>query len=348
MNPNWKTFLIENGATFSNQNLSFESSNLEQQDLMQGTVLSDLSDKGLIAVSGEDAEIFLQNQLTNDLKNVTETNHQESAWCSPKGRIIANFRILKKGDTYILSFSHDLIELVIKKLRMYVMMSKVNIEDITDSVIHFGLSGEQAQKILEETLTAPSTIGDTVQHNSLSVLRVAGEVPRFEIFGDLDDTKALWSSLLQKGQKRGVCALTANQYWLYQDILAGLPYITEASSEAWIPQMVNYVAIGGVDFKKGCYPGQEVVARLNYLGKTKRRMYRLALQTDELPNVGTSLSSANDKGAGKILNAALNPNGTVEALAILKIAEADNALWLENKESATAKILDLPYKIEDQ
>ena len=345
MNIDWKSFLIENGAQFTNEQLSsFGNTESKTQDL----VLSDLSDKGLISVSGEDAESFLQNQLTNDIKNITENSHQESAWCSPKGRIIANFRIFKKADAYILSFSHDLIEQIIKKLRMYVMMSKVTIEDVTDSIVHFGLAGENTEKLLQDMLDLPAKTGDTVQYKGLSFLRIEGVIPRYEIFGDLNDAKELWASVYEKGQKQGMCALTTHKYWLYQDILAGLPYITKASSEAWIPQMVNYVAIGGVDFKKGCYPGQEVVARLNYLGKTKRRMYHLSLQTDILPNVDETLSSDNDKDAGKILNAAINPDGIVEALAIIKIAEADSTLWLENIESATVTILDLPYAVEDE
>ena len=109
--------------------------------------------------------------------------------------------------------------------------------------------------------------------------------------------------------------------------------------------MVNFTAIGGVDFKKGCYPGQEVVARLNYLGKTKRRMYRIEIDSNTLPAVNDNISSDTDPSAGQILNAAINPENKVEALAILKIAEVEKPLALE-KCNCQVKILELPYTVE--
>ena len=324
----WKAFLSENNTEFKN---------ITNSSLM----LFDLSDQGLIKVSGEDAESFLQNQLTNDIRNVTETTHQASAWCSPKGRIIANFQIFMRDDSYFLTVSADLIEHVIKKLRMYVMMSKVTVEDVSESVIHFGYVGDLKTIIGD----VPNTPNQTIQYNNLSILRLADNEPRYEIFGDISnisDAKQLWDQ----------CATDAiavnNNGWNYLNIAAGIPSINEASSEAWIPQMVNYIAIGGVDFKKGCYPGQEVVARLNYLGKTKRRMYRLKISTKQLPAIGDTIASTSDKAAGKILNAAINPDGSIEALAIMKIAETDSPLTLANDNNTSIALLDLPYSLDDK
>jgi len=249
----WKLFLSENNTEFKNIN-NIKSS---------AEMLFDLSDQGLIKVSGEDAESFLQNQLTNDIRNVTETTHQASAWCSPKGRIIANFQIFMSDGSYVLAVATDLIEYVIKKLRMYVMMSKVTVEDVTRSMVHFGYTGD-LKKIIGN---APSASNQTLQYNNLSILRLADNESRYEIFGDvfnISDAKQLW-----KQCAADAIAVDSNG-WSYLNIASGLPNISEASSEAWVPQMVNYIAIGGVDFKKGCYPGQEIVARLNYLGKTKR------------------------------------------------------------------------------
>ena len=326
MNPDWKAFLSAQETQFT------ELKNTQQE------MLFDLSGRALIKVSGEDAESFLQNQLSNDIHNVTETAHQASAWCSPKGRIIATFQIFKRAESFYLSFSADLLEHVMKRLRMYVMMSKVTLEDITDSIIHFGYAGK-LQTIIEN---APSASGQTIQHADLSILRIPSEAPRYEIFcvdaDGINNAKQLWKQCAKN-------ATTINSNgWNYLNILAGLPDISEASSEAWIPQMVNYIAVGGVDFKKGCYPGQEVVARLNYLGKTKRRMYRLQINTDQLPTIGESISSDSDKAAGKILNAVINPAGKIEALAILKIAEADKTLMLSD---STIEILALPYSLDE-
>lgn len=362
MKPEWKKFLVESGAEFEGDKLvSFGNPDRERRIPPQGAVLSNLSDRGLIQVHGEDAESFLQNQLTNDIRNVTETTHQASAWCSPKGRIIANFRIFKRGDSYYLAVSTDLLELVLKKLRMYVMMSKVTIEDATESLVHFGYAGELAEKELQEVLDldcktnkeacqiVPVETDQTLRYKTLSILRLPGTVPRFEVFGELDDAKKLWEHCNVRA------APVSSNGWHYLNILAGLPVITQASSEDWIPQMVNFIAINGVDFQKGCYPGQEVVARLNYLGKTKRRMYHIEINTDKLPDAGDAIESSDesdsasvsDKEAGKVLNAVINPAGKVEALAIIKIAEANKILSLAES-NASIELLDLPYPVQDE
>lgn len=353
---NWKAFLAEKGAQFKDSHLlSFgdpEQAELENTLLAQGDVLFDLSDTSIIKVSGEDAESFLQNQLTNDIRNISETNHQTSAWCSPKGRIIASFRVFKQQDSYFLTVSSDLLEHVIKKLSMYVMMSKVTIEDATDSYTFFAYAGKEADNNLQTIISKDNDNKEsklasedyqTSRHKSLSILRISSntKIPSFQIFGELDDAKQLWEA----------CSVTAkpasSTHFSYLNILAGLPVITEPSSEKWIPQMVNFIAVNGVDFKKGCYPGQEVVARLNYLGKTKRRMYRIEIDTEILPAVNDTISSASDTAAGQILNTALNLEGKVEALAILKIAEAEKQLTLANNKNASITLLELPYSLEE-
>lgn len=340
MNQDWKAFLIENGAVFNNDEImSFGNPEAEMQISAQDALLSNPTDRAFIEVKGEDAESFLQNQLTNDIRNVSETHHQASAWCSPKGRIIANFRIFKRGDAFYLSLSADLLEHVMKKLRMYVMMSKVTITDVSDSMVHFTFAGESVDIHLKQILGIDVAAGESVLHQSLSILRFPGTPARYDIYGDLEDAKALW--LQCKEHATTVSGMGSR----YLNIISGIPEICAASSEDWIPQMVNYIDIGGVDFKKGCYPGQEVVARLNYLGKTKRRMYHIQIDTSELPEVGATIKSEAEADAGKILNAVINADGKTEALAILKIAEANSALTIEN--GAALTLLDLPYTVND-
>ena len=333
MTKDWKAFLSESNSEFTN---IAENNNADSEKM-----LFDLSDQGLLKVSGEDAESFLQNQLTNDIRNVTESTHQASAWCSPKGRIIANFQIFMRDGSYFLTVSADLIEHVIKKLRMYVMMSKVTVEDVTESMVHFGFVGN-LEKLIGDTI--PRDSNQTLQYNNLTILKLSDNQPRYEIFAyasNISDAKQLWE------QCSTDAVAISNNGWNYLNIVAGLPSISEASSEAWIPQMVNYIAIGGVDFKKGCYPGQEVVARLNYLGKTKRRMYRLQINTGQLPNIGDAIASDSDKAAGKILNAAINPKGVVESLAIMKISETEKPLTLANDAKTSIALLELPYSMDD-
>ena len=356
MNSDWYAFLQSKGAVFlthsdetlkSFELVSFANSALETQLSEQDVLLCNSSERGLIKVNGEDAESFLQNQLTNDIRNVTEFNYQASAWCSPKGRIIANFQIFKKKDDFYLALSADMIPHVIKKLRMYVMMSKVVIEDMTASMVQFTFAGKQADSLMQDFLgVSIAADTETIQHNTATLLRseivaIDGSA-RFDVFvEEVEEAKTLWSKCQQVATPVSANGLR------YLNILAGQPEITAASTEAWIPQMVNYIHINGVDFKKGCYPGQEVVARLNYLGKTKRRMYRLEIDTDQLPEVGADIKSEKDAQAGKILNAVLHANAKVEALAILKISDAENPLTLAAND-ATITMLDLPYGVDDE
>ena len=345
----WKEFLIDNGAEFDSDELvSFGNPSRESRIPPQGSVLSDLSDRGLIEVHGKDAEDFLQNQLTNDISRVTEDTHQLSAWCNPKGRVIATFRIFKRANNYYLSLSADLVELVIKKLRMFVMMSDVTIEDMSKSLIHFGYAGELAEQELQHIVCdgcVPAEANQTLQQDTLSILRLPGITPRFEVFGELADAKNLWERCNVRA------APVSSSGWDYLNIVAGLPVVNEASSTAWIPQMLNLQVIDGVDFNKGCFPGQEIVARLKYLGKNKRRMYRLEINRDELPEVGQEIYAEGESTyAGKILTMVINPVGKVEALAVMKIALVDKKLSLnksEKDEHDSIRVLDLPYSVDD-
>ena len=350
MKAAWKEFLIDNGAEFEAEKLvSFGNPRRENSIPPQGSVLSDLSNRGIIEIHGEDAESFLQNQFTNDVHRVTETTHQLSAWCSPKGRVIANFRLFKRADNYYLTLPADLVDTVLKKLRMYIMMSKVTLESVSDSLVHFGYAGEYAEKDLKTILgddLVPMEDNQTIQYGNLSILRLSGTVPRFEIIGEYEDAKNLWKHCNVRA------APVSSNGWDYLNIVAGLPVVNKASSEAWIPQMLNLQVIDGVDFQKGCYPGQEIVARLKYLGKNKRRMYRIEINSNELPDIGQKIYAEGftDSEAGKILTAVINPSGKVEALAVLKIAQADKNLSLSadaKVETGSITVLELPYSVDD-
>jgi len=357
MNPTWKDFLQQQGAEFITETcadgtshprlVSFGNPHRERRIPPQGNIICDLSHIGLIRVQGDDAESFLQNQLTNDIHQVSENRSQLSGYCNHKGRLLANFRVMKRQGDFYLRLSHDLVEPIIKKLRMYVLMSKVTIEDVSNQLVHFGFSGPEADKILAKRTeksfgsnNAPDNINAIIQHDSLSIIRLPGVVPRYEIFGELDNAIQLWQALDVDG------AAVSHQSWQYLNILAGLPIITAASHEAWVPQMLNFDLIDAVSFNKGCFPGQEVVARLNYLGKTQRRCYRLQAQTDQLPNIGDSIIAITEKGeeeAGKVLNAVINPEDHVEILAVMKIQLVEKNLQLNN---ANATVCPLPYSLE--
>ena len=173
------------------------------------------------------------------------------------------------------------------------------------------------------------------------MIRIPGTHPRYEFYGDPETLSKLWESFSAHTTKVG------SSVWALQDIESGIPDIYATTVESFVPQMANLHAIGGVSFKKGCYPGQEVVARMQYLGKLKRRMYRAHVKTDSLPAAGDNLySSGSDDSVGKVVQAQLAPKGGVELLAILKIAQAEqHSIHLEDKQGPQLELIDLPYEV---
>lgn len=339
MKPEWKEFLIDCGAEFEEDSLvSFGNPERERRIPPQGAILCDLSHFGLISVSGEDAASFLQGQLTNDINQVTDTQSQLSAYCTPKGRTLATFFITRRQGTYYLSLSRDLLEPTLKRLRMFVLRAKVALEDATSSLVHFGYAAPDGDTHLQDILgAAPANDYDTLQVNNLTIMRQPAPVPRFKILGELDEARKLCQQLNVHA------ACVGRSSWDYFNVCSGVPMVTAASSEAWVPQMMNMHLIGGVSFDKGCFPGQEVVARLKYLGKSKRQMYRIGIpHCVDVPATGTLISSENDDEAGTILNATLNPDGYVEALAVMKIAATGKSLQLGE---FRVGILELPYPL---
>ncbi len=339
MKPEWKTFLIDCGAEFEGDSLvSFGNPERERRIPPQGAILCDLSHFGLISVTGEDAEPFLQGQLTNDIHQVTDSLSQLSAYCTPQGRALATFFITKRQGTYYLSVARDLLEPTLKRLRMYVLRSKVSLEDASASLVHFGYAAPDGDKQLLEILgKAPANAYDTVQVHNLTIMRQPAPIPRFKILGELEDARKLWERLNVNA------ACVGRSSWEYFNVMSGVPMVTLASKEAWGPQMMNMHLINGVSFTKGCFPGQEIVARIKYLGKSKRQMYRIGIpHCVKPPAAGTNLTSPDDAEAGTILNATLNPDGYVEALAVMKIAETTKPLALGEY---TVKVLELPYAL---
>lgn len=342
MKPEWKSFLIEQGAEFDGATLlHFGNPERERRIPPQGAVLCDLSHQGLMSATGADASTFLQGQLSNDINQVSSTRAQISSYSSPKGRAYTTFQIMQRQEVYYLALSSDVLEAVLKRLRMFVMRSKVSLEDARESLVHFGYADPQGEQRLKAALgNVPEQPLDVVQAGNLTIVRQAASVPRFEIYGELDDARQLWNRLSVHAATVGSAA------WDYFDIEAGIPKVTAASMEAWVPQMINLHLIDGISFKKGCFPGQEIVARLKYLGKNKRQMYRVAIEDVHQPAVGAKIQDVNGEEVGEILNSVLSPSGDhIEALAVLKIASAEQALTLGG---AKVRLLALPYSLESE
>lgn len=339
MKADWKQFLSHHGAEFNADDTLNHFGNPERERRIppQGAILCDLSHIGLLRVEGADAHTFLQGQLSNDLNEVSSGKAQLSSYSSPKGRAIATLQIMQRQNNYYLSLSADIVEPVLKRLRMFVMRSQVTLEEAADSLVHFGYADPDGEQRLGDIIgSLPAQPMDVVEYKGLTIIRRAASVPRFEIFGDGDAARELWEKLdvHATGVARGA--------WDYFEIEAGIPHVTAASMEAWVPQMMNLHLIDAISFSKGCFPGQEVVARLKYLGKNKRQLYRIAIESYDLPAVGASIGDDSGSEAGQVLNACLNPDGKVEALAVMKVAALDAEATLQLA-GHQVKPLALPY-----
>ena len=323
MNTDWQNLLEQQGAILDgDQVINYGDSDAERQAAATGHVIVDLSHYGLIEAEGEEARDFLQNQFSNDMRLVSESQSQISAYCSPKGRMLAAFRIFQQGEKFYLRLPRSILEPTLKRLRMFVMRSKVTLEDASDAQLHFGFAGPEAGQRLADILDKiPSEANAVAENPGLSVIRLPDPIPRFEIYGEPEAVIALWRRLARQATPVGA------DCWTWLDIQAGIPEVLPATVEAFVPQMVNLEALDGISYKKGCYPGQEVVARMHYLGKLKRRMYRAHVSSDVIPSTGDSLYSPKetDQSVGKVVEAQPNPNGGVDLLAVIQIASAESA-----------------------
>ena len=249
--------------------------------------LFDLSHLGLIAARGADAASFLQGQLTNDIRELSASHTQLSAHCSQKGRILTLFRALRLGETIYLQTPMERVTESIQRLSRFILRAKVTLNDASDELIRIGLAGETAPALLAaQGLPVPERDNGLVQSDDVAVIRIPGPTPRFELIGPFEPLRRLWEALAPQ-------ATPANAAdWTRLDIQSGLPNVYDRTVETFVPQMLNLQLIDGVSFNKGCYTGQEVVARMQFLGKLKRRMYLAEVERDVPPEPGEELSAA--------------------------------------------------------
>jgi folate-binding protein YgfZ len=272
------------------------------------TVVVPLTQLGLIEFSGDDARTYLHRQLSSNVERLAADRAQYSAWCSPQGRMLASFVLFRRDADYLALLASDLAEAIEKRLRIYVLRSKVTIARPADREI-IGLSGPRAAAALQDAgLQAPAAAMSTTRFGGASVIRL--DETRHLVVADRGAAPGIWRSLSAGAVPASVAA------WQWLDVAAGIPWIVEATREAFVPQMVNFDRIGGVSFDKGCYPGQEVVARVRHLGKVRRRLYRVRADCPIRP--GMPVFSATPKQAcGQIAGAARAPGGGYDALAVI-------------------------------
>jgi hypothetical protein len=342
MNPTLTELLAHSGAHIDGNRIGdFGDAAAELRAAQAGTALVPLTHTGLIRVSGEDAQGFLHNLFTNDLKKLAPATAQWNSWCSAKGRMLANFLIWRDQSDLLLQIERELQPQIQKKLGMYVLRAKVKIFDACDELTGFGLVGPQAPEALGQAgLPIPEADMHVVRDGAVQVIRLTAT--RLQVVLPTGDAAALWARLATAARPAGTPA------WRWSEINAGVPQITAATVEEFVPQMANFELIGGVNFQKGCYPGQEIVARTQYLGKLKRRMYLAHLDQPEPPAAGTHLYSPDlpDQACGTVVNAAPAPGGGHDLLAVIQMSSAEaQDVRLDRPDGPRLAFLPLPYPV---
>lgn len=340
MNSEWNSFLQSAKAQFDDTGTV---SGFEDTPSPTDNLICDLSHFGTIRVEGEEARDYLQNQFTNDMREVDENIGQLSAYCSAKGRMLAIFTIYQHNDAFYLKLPRPLVKPILKRLQMFILRAKVTLTDLSDELIRIGVSGDACQQQLQGIMGELPENDFAVTHNSVSNQRIPSASPRYEICGDVEVVKTLWQQLSD-------AVPTGADGWELLDTEAGLPQIFTETVEAFVPQMVNLQLVEGVSFRKGCYPGQEVVARMQYLGKLKRRMYLAHVDSSAAPSPGDELfdpESESNQGSGKVVRVAPHPEGGYSLLIVTQISSAEaDRLQITDAEGPTLSINDLPYPFE--
>lgn len=288
---------------------------------------------GIIRATGEDARSFLHNQLTQDMLSHTKAEARRSGWCNAKGRLLASFISVLHGDDVLLICSKDVLEATLKRLRMFVMRAKCTLEDASAQYTLIGSYDKANSNAPKATAFLPV---QTVDNSGLQIQLPAGSVDAAQWSHQLNIYPS--TTTLPAGEAAHM------QMWLWLELMAGIATISDAVREAFVPQMLNYESVGTINFKKGCYPGQEVVARSQFRGKLKRRAFlaqcTLAVAAgDEVFN--------GDNAVGTVVQTVEHPEKSCHCILSTTIASAeDGTLHIKSVDGDVAlTLLPLPYDL---
>ncbi|MBL8515746.1 MAG: folate-binding protein YgfZ [Betaproteobacteria bacterium] len=346
MHPEWRKFLTARGAAFgpaeSGSHVEhFGHPAAEIAALGTRAVLCDLSQQSLILASGDDARAFLHGQLTNDVEKLMEDHAQWNGYCTPKGRLIASFLLWPAKQGVMLQLPREQVDATVKRLRMFVLRSKVKLDDVSDQWVSIGVAGPGAAAALAQCVERIPAGGMLSAHqHGLRILRLESE--RFVLVGAPDVVAPLWDELAAPCMPCGINA------WDWHAIAAGIPEVRAATRESFVPQMINFDLMGGVSFRKGCFPGQEIVARTQYRGILKRRMMKAVIADAlALPTPGDAVYSPafGDQAAGEIVLAARAPLGHHVLVVAQTEALRQGALTLKAPDGPALGIESLPYPV---
>ena len=337
----WTDFLLARSASFDGTAVvAFGDPAGELAAARDAAVVCDLGPLAALHVAGPDAAAFLQGQLTNDVEALASGSLQLSAWCSPKGRVLANFIVRRiDAERIELLLPRLLLESIRRRLSMYVLRSKVTITDASSTTVRIGIGGPGATACLAAAGASIPESYRSAPFDGATLAALTGS--RCIAFVTADQAPALWDRLAGARAAGFPC-------WRWLTIRAGVPMILPPTQDQFVPQMLNLDALGGVSFDKGCYTGQEIVARTRYLGRLKER---LALaHADPVPAPGERLYAPEfgAQACGTVLNANVAPGGGSDFLFVAQMAAiAGGDLRIGALDGPALSLRPLPYALPE-
>ena len=348
MNPVWQEWLQSTGAQVDDGIVQhFGDPRGELEATGSAAVLADLSHLGLIDCVGPESEVFLQGQLSCDLQEIGANASGYCSHCTPKGRMIASFLIWRipagESPQFRMALSRSILAPAMKRLGMYVLRSKVKLSDVSDSVTLLGVAGDE-HATASDPMFAGLSPHETRQLEGGGTV-IALSQGRFVIAVPVEGARAMWSKLAATRRPVGTPC------WEWLDIRNGIPFIAAGTQEQFLPQMTNLELLGGVSFKKGCYTGQEVVARTQHLGKVKRRMHLAHLDLSEdaprpCPGDETYSDDIPGQASGMVVSAQNAPGGGYDLLAVVHQSSRESSIvrW-RSADGPVLRFADLPYEV---
>jgi tRNA-modifying protein YgfZ len=299
----------------------------------------ELNGWGLLRFSGEDAESFLQAQLSCDVTVTAGGRSTYGSYCTPQGRVLATFVLWRAGADYFMQIPLVLCASLHKRLSMYILRSKVKAADASGEYALAGVSGDDALRIVSSVFgNAPASAHDTMQFERAIVIRLAPD--RFAIVTPLAHKATVFAALSAASVEAD-----ANS-WARLDVHAGIPWVTPATQEAFVPQMLNLDLIGAVSFSKGCYPGQEIVARAHYRGQVKQRMYRAHIAGDVCEGDRLYSTDMGDQASGTVVNVVPADAGGCDVIAVIQRSSVDaGQVHWKSLDGPLLQFMPLPYSV---
>lgn len=341
MDPHWKQALLAAGGKFAEDRLlHFGDLEAELSATLRTDTCTDLSQLGLIEVLGKDAREFLHALLTCDVTALAEGRSSIAAWCTAKGQVIAVLQAAHLHDRYLLLLPADLADAVTRRLQLYMLRREVTLQNRTAELHCIGIAGLGLPAVCAaHGLPLPQEQGHVLQRGALTALRLAGPHPRALFIALPQTLQGVWRGLTTEIRP------VSPEAWSMLDILAGFPAVTSATTEKHLPQMLNLQCLGAVSFHKGCFPGQEVIARLQYRGQLKRRLYLASAETHSPPEPGSAVHDDREP-IGEVLLASRHPEGTVLLAVMLIMAENKGELFLHHPGGISLRLRSLPYSLD--